>query len=242
MCDNALVNTLDILTVPSFGHEKYLRQGLRFLYRLSRVLLLAVFLPLLLRAADVLPEFSEAYLAAAEKKYGAAAKGRMQAWASLISDNRSKPETNKLQLVNSFFNKVPYVSDQQHWGKKDYWATPAEMLASNGGDCEDYAIAKYFTLVAMGVDSNKLKITYVRSISEAHMVLTYYAQPNAVPLVLDNLIPHIKPATQRPDLKPIYAFNGDGMWLVKSQTLGHIGDSGNIRFWREMKSRMGKEF
>ena len=206
------------------------------------ILLFLIGLPLFLRAADVLPDFTEKYFAAAEKKYGINAKKRIQAWAKLISDNRNKPEMEKLRLVNDFFNKTPYLSDQKHWKKKDYWATPAEMLATNGADCEDYAIAKYFTLVALGVDNSKLKITYVRAISEAHMVLTYYSTPNTIPLVLDNLIPHIKSATQRPDLKPIYAFNGDGMWLIKSNKLGRVGGSGNIRFWREMKNRMGKEF
>ncbi|MDL2284588.1 transglutaminase-like cysteine peptidase [Oxalobacter sp. OttesenSCG-928-P03] len=230
------------MTAISFGNKKNWQQAQLFLFRIACTLLLVISLPLLLKAADVLPEFSEKYLAAAEKKHGAGAKSRMQAWSRLISENRAKPELEKLDLVNSFFNKVPYYSDQKHWGRKDYWATPAEMLATNGGDCEDYAIAKYFTLVALGVDNSKLKITYVKAITEAHMVLTYYSKPDAIPLVLDNMIPHIKPANQRPDLKPIYAFNGDGMWLVKSQQLGRVGSSGNIRFWREMKSRMGKEF
>ncbi len=233
---------LDISTTFYSDNKKRLQSGLRFLFRVIYTLLLLIALPLFLRAADVLPDFTEKYFTAAEKKYGTNAKKRIQSWSKLISENRSKPEMDKLRLVNDFFNKVPYLSDQKHWKKKDYWATPAEMLATNGADCEDYAIAKYFTLVALGVDNNKLKITYVRAISEAHMVLTYYTTPNAIPLVLDNLIPHIKSATQRPDLKPIYAFNGDGMWLVKSNKLGRVGESGNIRFWKEMKSRMGKEF
>lgn len=236
------MKALETLTAIFSGNNNRQHQGLRFLYRVSYVLLLAIFLPLLLQAADVLPELSEKYLAAAEKKYGAGAKKRMQAWGRLIAENQNKPEMEKLQLVNDFFNKIPYVSDLKNWGKLDYWATPSETLASNGGDCDDYAIGKYFTLVALGVDNSKLKITYVKATREAHMVLTYYPQPNAVPLVLDNLIPHIKPATQRPDLKPVYAFNGDGLWLVKSQNLGRVGNSTNIRFWREMKSRIGKEF
>lgn len=208
-----------------------------FLFALSGFIL-----PLIISAADLLPPFTDQYFAAAERKHGSGAKARIQAWAQLIANNKGKSEPDKLKIVNDFFNKVPYYSDLKHWKKNDYWATPAEMLATNGGDCEDYAIAKYFTLVALGVSSAKLKITYVKAITEAHMVLTYYEKANSIPLVLDNLIPHIKPATQRPDLKPIYAFNGDGMWLVKSQTLGRVGDSGNIRFWREMKARLGKEF
>ncbi len=239
LCDNAEVKILDRSTT---FYIKRFPDFRRFLLRVAHLFFLFIFLPLFLSAADVLPDFTEKYISAAEKKYGTNAKKRIQAWAKLISDNRQKTEKEKLRLVNDFFNKTPYLSDQKHWKKKDYWATPAEMLATNAADCEDYAIAKYFTLVALGVDSNKLKITYVKAITEAHMVLTYYEKPNSVPLVLDNMIPHIKSANQRPDLKPVYAFNGDGMWLVKSNKLGRVGGASNIRFWREMKNRMGKEF
>lgn len=197
-------------------------------------------------AADVLPPLTNAYLNSAAAKYGISAKKRLQDWDKLIKQNQSKSEPEKLRLVNDFFNRIRYVSDLEHWGVEDFWATPAELLASNGGDCEDYAIAKYFTLVAMHVDPNKLKITYVKARVNnkmiAHMVLTYYTQPNAVPLVLDSLNKQIRPATQRPDLTPVYAFNGDGLWIVKSRTENRVGGSGKIRFWNEMKSRMGKEF
>ncbi|WAW07717.1 transglutaminase-like cysteine peptidase [Oxalobacter formigenes] len=189
---------------------------------------------------------TDAYINSAATKYGISAKRRLQEWDKLIKQNQSKSEPEKLRLVNDFFNRIRYVSDLEHWGVEDFWATPAELLASNGGDCEDYAIAKYFTLVAMHVDPNKLKITYVKARVNnkmiAHMVLTYYTQPNAVPLVLDSLNKQIRPATQRPDLTPVYAFNGDGLWIVKSRTENRVGGSGKIRFWNEMKSRMGKEF
>jgi predicted transglutaminase-like cysteine proteinase len=157
-------------------------------------------------------------------------------------ENKNKTEMEKLQIVNTFWNKIPYKSDMDHWGVIDYWATPAEMLATNAGDCEDYAIGKYFTLIALGVDPGKLKITYVIAINEAHMVLTYYSQPDAVPLVLDNLIPQIRPADRRPDLRPVYAFNGDGMWVIKGKAASHVGNPGKIRFWRELLNRMGNEF
>jgi predicted transglutaminase-like cysteine proteinase len=123
------------------------------------------------------------------------------------------------------------------------------MLASNGGDCEDFSIAKYFSLVALGVSIDKLRITYVKArdynpVSQAHMVLTYYATPGVMPLVLDNLIPEIKPASQRPDLTPVYSFNGDGLWLAKARGDGKAvkGGSGNISLWRGLIARMGKEF
>ena len=228
-----------------FSPSKY-KQTSQFFGRLLFVILLTIILPLLPLAADVLPPLTDAYINSAATKYGISAKRRLQEWDKLIKQNQSKSEPEKLRLVNDFFNRIRYVSDLEHWGVEDFWATPAELLASNGGDCEDYAIAKYFTLVAMHVDPNKLKITYVKARVNnkmiAHMVLTYYTQPNAVPLVLDSLNKQIRPATQRPDLTPVYAFNGDGLWIVKSRTENRVGGSGKIRFWNEMKSRMGKEF
>jgi predicted transglutaminase-like cysteine proteinase len=192
---------------------------------------------------------SEQVLKGAERKYGGEAKKRLIAWQQLMVNAKIKPEREKLDMVNDFFNQLPFVSDLEHWGKEDYWATPVEMLASNGGDCEDFSIAKYFTLTAIGVPMDKLKITYVKAknwnpVSQAHMVLTYYPTPSAIPLVLDNLIPEIKPASQRPDLIPVYSFNGSGLWLAKERGEGKsvAGGSGNIGFWRELNARMGKEF
>lgn len=193
---------------------------------------------------------TEKVLAGAERKYGADARKRLTAWRLLLaSGGKTQSDLEKLNLVNNFFNRVPFLSDAAHWSREDYWATPVEMLASNGGDCEDFSIAKYFTLAALGIPIDRMKITYVKArtgnpVTEAHMVLTYYATPAAMPLVLDNLIPEIKPAGERPDLTPVYSFNGDGLWLAKERGDGKpvAGGSGNIGFWRDLKERMGKEF
>lgn len=199
-------------------------------------------------AADVLAPLSEKVVSGAERKFGPGARKRLLEWSRLIDENRNRPEMEKLRLVNDFFNRIPYVSDGQHWKVADYWATPVETLASNGADCEDFAIGKYFTLIALGVGIDRLKITYVKAssynpINRSHMVLTYYATPNSVPLVLDNLIAEIRPATQRRDLTPVYAFNGDGLWLTRERNLGRVsGGPGNIRFWRQLRARMGKEY
>lgn len=187
-------------------------------------------------------------LDAAEAKYGLPARKRLTAWINLMAENKQKSEQEKLVLANDFFNQLLFVSDLDHWGVNDYWATPFEMVGTGGGDCEDYSIGKYFTLLALGVSSDKLKITYVKAtgyglINAAHMVLTYYATPGAMPLVLDNLNPDIKPADQRPDLTPVYSFNGDGLWLAKERGAGKSVPGGNkIGLWRDMMARMGKEF
>ena len=193
--------------------------------------------------------FSEQQLSAIEKKYGPEARKRVNALEQLVADGRLKSEDERLTMANSFFNLLAFVSDQQHWGVNDYWATPIEMLGTGGGDCEDYSISKYFTLLAMGVPSDKLKITYVKASgyglrNAAHMVLAYYATPNAVPLVLDNLVGEVLPASQRNDLTPVYSFNGEGLWLARSRgATGKRVDGGNrISLWRDMIARMGKEY
>ena len=191
---------------------------------------------------------SQKVLQSAEAKYGPTAPTRLLAWTKLIADNSKKSEADKLKLANDFFNLIPFVSDIEHWGKQDYWATPVEMLASNGGDCEDYAIGKYFTLLALGFNMDKLRITYVKATNrppadQAHMVLTYFSKPDAMPLVLDNLDGEIKPANERNDLVPVYSFNGDGLWLAKERSSGRAtGSSSRISLWTEMNARMGKEF
>ncbi len=185
---------------------------------------------------------SDQLLSSAEKKYGPAAKNRLLAWQALIREDNSSGDMQKLAKVNSFFNnKVRFVSDIKHWGKKDYWATPVEFLASGAGDCEDFSLAKYFTLKALGVAESKLNMTYVKAVkyNQAHMVVTYYKKPGAIPMVLDNLIKAIKPATKRKDLIPVFSFNGTGLWMSKSRGKGKkVGGSDKLSKWENLLSRM----
>lgn len=187
---------------------------------------------------------TEKTLSSVEKKYGSPARKRLENWRELMELNRNKPENEKLEKVDQFFNQLLFVSDSEHWGAEDYWATPVEMLATGGGDCEDFSIAKYFTLVEMGVPVSRLKIAYVKALSlnQAHMVLTYYPTPGSIPLVLDNLIPEIKLASARRDLAPVYSFNGEGLWLAKEQGLGrNVGGSDRISLWRTLTGRIANE-
>ena len=178
-------------------------------------------------------------------KYGLDAINRVQQWQQLVKSSSDLPEQEKLKKVNDFFNqRVEFVSDSLLWGQDDYWATPLEFLAKGAGDCEDYSIAKYFTLRKLGVDDEKLRITYVKALelNQAHMVLTYFSTPRAIPLVLDNLIPAIKPALIRKDLLPVYSFNGSGLWLAKARGNGkRVGGSSRLSLWGELKQRMEEE-
>lgn len=195
--------------------------------------------------AQQLVEISDAQIARLAQQYGATARERLSGWRTLMTtpQNRTLPERQKLELVNDFMNRTPFVSDHQHWGREDYWATPIEFLSSNGGDCEDFSIAKYFTLRALGVPDEKLQITYVRETriyNQAHMVLAYFATPDAEPLILDNINMTIQPASNRPDLIPVYSFNGSGLWLAKELTgRGQsVGGADRIGLWRDLQARM----
>ena len=177
-----------------------------------------------------------------ESKYGVAAKQRFLDWNKLIAEGKTLQENDKLQQVNDFFNRnIRFIDDNIAWSDNDYWATPIELLAQGVGDCEDFSIAKYFTLLEVGVDKSKLRITYVKAsdLNVSHMVLTYFESPNTVPLVLDNLNPNIKSATDRSDLFFVYSFNGDGLWLAKINGNGRqLANADRLDMWADLNRRM----
>lgn len=192
-------------------------------------------------------ELSDKLLKAMARQYGADARSRLQQWQKLIDQPPDGDEQTKLERVNTFFNHIPQKDDSEHWGLENYWATPVELLVTDGGDCEDFAIAKYFTLRSMNVADDRLRISYVKAFIpskgkiESHMVLSYYPTPDADPLILDNLNPAILPAAQRPDLAPIYGFNGAGLWHAKERGRTRNGAVNDLGLWRDLLSRMEHE-
>lgn len=147
------------------------------------------------------------------------ADAKLTSWNSLLAHGSSLGEPAKLEEVNSFINRsLAFGADRDIWGEEDFWATPTQAISRGLGDCEDFAIAKYFSLVRMGVPSEKLRLTYVKAMTrnQAHMVLAYYASASAQPLILDNLDPRIRPASERRDLVPVYSFNDLGVFLAKA--------------------------
>ncbi len=206
---------------------------------------LSLLLALLLGVASVYANWDFAViLKTAESRYGSLgeAKERIVAWSDLINVSGELPESEKLITVNKFFNRqLRFVDDQRNWHQEDYWATPLEALIKGAGDCEDYSIAKYFTLRRLGIPSEKLRITYVKALNynQAHMVLTYYSSPTAQPLVLDNLIGDIRPASQRKDLLPVYSFNAEGLYLPGST--GKRSDTKKLSRWQDLLKKMNAE-
>jgi len=178
-------------------------------------------------------------------EHGDYARYRVDYWQQLMEYGQHFPDMEKLRRVNNFFNEVEFVNDAEHWGKEDYWATPLQTLVSNGGDCEDFSIAKYFTLLEMGIPPERMRLTYVKALrlDQAHMVLAYYPDPDADPLLMDNLNPAIRSSASRDDLLPVYSFNVDGLWLAKTQTSDskHVGKSSRLSPWRDVIARINSE-
>jgi predicted transglutaminase-like cysteine proteinase len=164
---------------------------------------------------------------------------------ALLAKLAGANEATMRDKVNTFYNtKITYVDDPTLYSQADYWASPVETFARGKGDCEDYSIAKYFTLLSAGMPSSKLRMVYVKaqqgSQSVGHMVLAYYPELDQEPLILDNLIDDIRPASARTDLKPVYSFNSDGLYQgTGNQTAGD--PMVRISKWRDAVEKVRAE-
>ena len=178
-----------------------------------------------------------------EQLYGNEASKGVREWRELLYSLESKAIDDKLYQINRFFNRFDFVDDLVHWQQKDYWATPIEFIATGAGDCEDYTIAKYFSLIELGIPEQQLRLMYVTALElrQPHMVLAYYETPTSIPLVLDNINRRILPANKRRDLSPIYSFNGNGLWAAKAMGTGRkLRGSGPMKMWDDMVERLDR--
>jgi len=117
----------------------------------------------------------------------------------------------KVSAVNDYVNQVRYIEDKDNFGQSDYWATPAEFFA-RGGDCEDFAIAKYAMLKELGVPESQMRVAIVQDKIKniPHAVLIVYT--NNGPILLDNQIKRASQVASIDRYKPIYSINANGWW------------------------------
>lgn len=180
----------------------------------------------------------------------APAQAKARALLQLVAQQRGAALEAQLAAVNDFFNKqLAWRDDREVWGQVDYWASPLEMLAKGAGDCEDLAMGKYFALLGLGLPEASLRLVYVRAQFQgrvqAHMVLAWYAEPDAQPLILDNLDPQLRRASERSDLAPVFSFNAQGLWQGGSAGGGAMQAAGNpltrLTVWRDALARARAE-
>ncbi len=183
-------------------------------------------------------------------RYGPNTAATVVRWRSLLDEIAPLGEVEKVERVNAFFNNlVRWRQDIDVWGRNDYWATPLETMARREGDCEDFSVAKYMTLLLAGIEVNKMRITYVKAqigrhdsnATEAHMVLAYYPTPSADPLILDNMISEVRPASRREDLRPVFGFNSQGLWVGSAAAPATRDPGARLSRWRDLLQRMAAD-
>lgn len=141
-----------------------------------------------------------------------AAQKEIGEWKSSLKKFEGLPLKNMAEKVNSFVNESRYITDQRNYGKSDYWATPVEFIR-NGGDCEDFAIAKYTALRALGVPENRMRIAIVHDNVKdiAHAILIVYTDQGAY--VLDNQEKSMINSDGYKRYRPIFSINRTAWWL-----------------------------
>ena len=187
----------------------------------------------------------------AAQRIGPTAVAALAPLQAMLVGLQGLPDAEKLALVNRYFNEhIAFAEDSDVWGVDDRWASPLEALAKGRGDCEDYAVAKYASLLAAGVAPPRLRLVYVRAgvsapgdgpvVARAHMVLAYQALAADDPLILDNLRQAVLPASARPDLTPVFSFNAEGLWHGTG-----LDSAGNplsrLSRWREVWNKVRLE-
>ncbi|RXK12496.1 hypothetical protein CP965_07885 [Halarcobacter mediterraneus] len=157
---------------------------------------------------------------------------RLKKYIELKKNIKDFSIEKKLNYVNTFYNKILPIQDSQKYLSDDYWATPKEFMIEGKGDCEDYAIAKYFTLLEIGIKKEKLFLTIVKVKGKTnyHMVLSYLENKNSIPLILDNLSFKVLPFDKRKDLIPEVIFNEKEAFILK-----------NKKIYKKAKINWGKE-
>ncbi|WP_136246850.1 transglutaminase-like cysteine peptidase [Halomonas borealis] len=201
-----------------------------------------------LHALDALARLDQARLRdSMRRQYGADGLSILETWLAMLDGLRGADIAAQLTGVNDFINRhVRWLDDDEIWRQEDYWATPLETLGHGAGDCEDFTIAKYISLRELGLPETVLRLIYVKArigrsrITQAHMVLGYYVSPGAEPMVLDNLVTTIRPAGERPDLDPLFSFNGRGLWTDDSRQ-SRADPVARLSRWRSAIERMRQQ-
>lgn len=137
---------------------------------------------------------------------------QMQAWKAQLQSLSGASARDKVAAVNSYINQISYIEDSKLYGQSDYWATPVEFFRK-GGDCEDFAIAKYASLRALGFSTDQLRIAIVQDKIKniAHAILIVYTEDGTY--VLDNQDKRLRYAAEVTRYQPVFSINASNWWL-----------------------------
>ena len=190
-----------------FGSATLQRRGLDLAPQWNRVL-------------DRLPELSEALTACAADRERCTAPW-MDAWLQAREAVAGLDRDGQLHTVNRFFNRKPYKTDRATYRTSEYWAAPDEFMAYSG-DCEDYAIAKFFALRGLGFANQELRIAvvYDKLRRIGHAVLAVYTDGDI--LILNNQTDIIASHARYDNFVPWYLVNETTLWASAGPTLSSL--------------------
>ena len=166
--------------------------------------------------ASKYPSFSTLELKSIEEKLGKNTKKRIVCYSDTIESYKKYSRSEQLVKVNYFLNEILPKVDRPNVDKENYWETPKEFLTMGRGDCEDYVIIKYFTLLKLGFEKDKLFMTvaYEKYTGQYHMVLSYFKNEDTQPLILDNLSFNVVDLKKRKDLVVNMFINDTGVYKM----------------------------
>ncbi len=128
------------------------------------------------------------------------------AWRHFLYELQGKTRLEQVRAVQTHMNQAEYIQDLVNWGREDYWETPLEFL-SKDGDCEDYAIAKFISLRALGIPNKDMRIVILmdNNLNTLHAVLAVDIGEKTY--ILDNQIQQAVESRIIRHYAPIYAVN-----------------------------------
>lgn len=149
-----------------------------------------------------------------QQEYGGRSGERLSNWNRLMKSIESKSALYQAKSINRYFNQYRYkydtiVEDNKVIRGGDNWRTFKNFIGQLGGDCDDYALAKYHSLVKLGIDKEKLQIWVgaYRGKRLNHMVLAYYIDNSNDPIILDNNTRTTVRYSKRTNFKPWFHIN-----------------------------------
>jgi len=160
-------------------------------------------------------------------------------YVDFLNSIKDKDEKTKIQRVNLYINKIVPRYDSYNYKNEEYWATPFEFFSNAGGDCEDYVVAKMYSLEVLGINPNIMYMSAVKEkyIGGNHMVLSLFLDKNRSPLVLDNLSTKILSLDKRVDLELIFMFNKNGFFKLQNSKKLYKIKNINLPAYEELKKQ-----
>lgn len=136
----------------------------------------------------------------------------LKEWKEFLQSIGGQDKRSQVSAVNTYMNRQRYLTDPRNYGVKDYWATPGQFFKRNG-DCEDYAIAKFMSLRALGFTNRDMRIVVLQDLNLriGHAILVVHLNGEA--LVLDNQVRSVVRAEAIRHYRPIYSINEHNWWL-----------------------------